>query len=310
MSMLRSSSLATEASPSVSARQPWSATFGDVLAPTRRVFGAFAALTLLATNQLLVLADHTDRFFAWTILVKPNSAFLGAAYAAGFVLSVLALRQRRWRDVRVALLTVTVFTAVTLVPTLLHLHRLHLMETDLIARTAAWFWLGIYIVIPIACLTVVTRQYQRISRPERVRRPVPTWLSWVLAAQGVAMFWAGAALFLGGATEHHHLPPGAMSFWPWPLTPLSAQVIGAWLLALAVAAALVIWERDLTRMLVPAATYTAFGVFQLLVVIRYWTQMSPDYQWPGVYVALLVSITLTGAYGCWAATHPSDAPAR
>ena len=58
-------------------------------------------------------------------------------------------------------------------------------------------------------------------------------------------------------------------------------------------------------MLVPAATYTAFGVFQLLVVIRYWTQMSPDYQWLGVYVALLVSITLTGAYGCWAGTHPT-----
>ena len=158
-----------------------------------------------------------------------------------------------------ALLTVTVFTALTLVPTLLHLHRLHLMESDLIARTAAWFWLGIYVVIPIACLTVVTRQYQRFSRPERVRRPLPTWLSWILAAQGAAMFWAGAALFLGGATEHHHLPPGAMSFWPWPLTPLSGQVIGAWLLALAVAAALVIWERDLARLLVPAATYTAFG---------------------------------------------------
>ena len=98
------------------------------------------------------------------------------------------------------------------------------------------------------------------------------------------MFLAGGALFLGGATEHHHLPPGAMSFWPWTLTPLSAQVIGAWLLALAVAAALVIWERDLARLLVPAATYTAFGVFQLLVAIRYWTQMRSDYQWSWVYV--------------------------
>ena len=85
-------------------------------------------LTLLATNQLMVVADFTDRFFAWTISVRPNSAFLGAAYAAGFVLSVLALRRHRWRDVRVALLTVTVFTVLTLVPTLLHLHRLHLME--------------------------------------------------------------------------------------------------------------------------------------------------------------------------------------
>ena len=63
-----------------------------------------------------------------------------------------------------------------------------------------------------------------------------------------------------------------MSFWPWRLMPLGAQVIGAWLLALAVATALVIRERDLDRMLVPAVTYTAFGVFQLVVALRYWTR--------------------------------------
>ena len=56
-------------------------------------------------------------------------------------------------------------------------------------------------------------------------------------------------MFLGGA-KVHHLPEGAMGFWPWRLTPLSAQVIGAWLVALAVAAALAIWERDLNRLLV------------------------------------------------------------
>ena len=84
-----------------------------------------------------------------------------------------------------------------------------------------------------------------------------------------------------------------MSFWPWRLMPLGAQVIGAWLLALAVATALVIWERDLDRLLVPAVTYTAFGVFQLLVALRYWTQIRPDYQWGWAYVGLLVSIAST-----------------
>ena len=94
---------------------------------TRRVFVAFAVLTPLATNQLLVVATFTDRFFAWTITVRPTSAFLGAAYAAGFVLAILALRQNRWRDVRVALVTVTVFTVLTLIPTLIHLHIFHLL---------------------------------------------------------------------------------------------------------------------------------------------------------------------------------------
>jgi hypothetical protein len=278
---------------------------GGVLVATRRVFVAFAVLTLLATNQLLLVGAFTDRFFAWTISVRPTSAFLGAAYAAGFVLAVWALRRDRWRDVRVALVTVTVFTVLTLVPTAIHLHKFHLMGGGFYARLAAWFWLAIYLVIPIACLAVVIRQQLQLSRGMEVRRPMPRWLTSLLVVQGGTLFVVGGVLFLGGA-KVHHFPDGAMSFWPWRLTPLSAQVIGAWLLALSVAAALAILERNLNRLLVPAATYLAFGLFQLLVALRYWTQFTPGYQWGWVYIALLVSIAVTGAYGCWAATR-SDA---
>jgi hypothetical protein len=279
-------------------------TSGGVLPATRRVFVAFAALTLLATYQLLVVGAFTDRYFAWTISVRPTSAFLGAAYAAGFVLAVLALRRDRWREVRVALVTVTIFTLLTLVPTLIHLHKFHLWDGGLIARLGAWIWLVIYLVIPIACLTVVIRQQLRPRGAGEVRRRMPPWLSSILVVQGGTLLLVGGVMFLGGAMVHH-LPEGAMSFWPWKLTPLSAQVEGAWLIALAVAAALAIWERDLSRLLVPAATYTAFGVFQLLVAARYWTQVRLDYQWGWVYVGMLFSIAVTGAYGCWAATRRS-----
>src|SRR3954468_20693451 len=61
---------------------------------TRSLFGAFAALTALATNQLLLLGGHTDRFWPWTIQNRATVGFLGAAYAAGLLLSVLSLRQR------------------------------------------------------------------------------------------------------------------------------------------------------------------------------------------------------------------------
>ena len=281
-------------------------TSGGVLVATRRVFMAFAVLTLLATNQLLVVGAFTDRFFAWTISVRPTSAFLGAAYAAGFVLAVLSLRQNRWRDVRVALVTVTVFTLLTLVPTVIHLHKFHLMGGGFYARLAAWVWLAIYLVIPIACLTVVIRQQLQPSGGMEVRRSMPRWLTALLVAQGGTLFVVGGVLFLGGA-KVHHFPDGAMSFWPWRLTPLSAQVIGAWLLALSVAAALAILEGNLNRLLVPAATYTAFGLFQLLVTMRYWTQFTPSYQWGWACIALLVSIAGTGAYGCWAATRSSAA---
>ena len=78
----------------------------------------FAVLTLLAVNQLFVLADVADQYWAWTIHTEMTAAFIGAAYAAGFVLSVLSLRQGRWSRIRIPLITVTVFTVLTAVATL------------------------------------------------------------------------------------------------------------------------------------------------------------------------------------------------
>jgi hypothetical protein len=273
---------------------------GRVLPATRKVLTAFAVLTLLAANQLLAVGSFTDRFFAWTISVRPTSAFLGAAYAAGFLLAILALRQDRWRDVRVPLVTVTVFTVLTLIPTVIHLHVFHLWHGEWGERLAAWVWLAIYLLVPVACLAVVVLQARQPAEVSPVARPMPRWLTGVLAAQGVVLFGVGAVLFFGAARVHH-LPAEAMSFWPWRLMPLGAQVIGAWLLALAVATALVIRERDLDRLLVPAVTYAAFGVFQLLVAVRYWSEFRTDYAWGWLYVAVLLSIAVTGGYGCWAA---------
>ena len=93
---------------------------------------------------------------------------------------------------------------------------------------------------------------------------MPRWLSSVLAVQGGTLFLVGGVIFL--RRRQGAPPPG----WSDELLALAAHaversVIGAWLLALSVAAGLVILEGNLNRLLVPAATYTAFGLFQLLV---------------------------------------------
>jgi hypothetical protein len=279
--------------------------YGALRTATRRVFVAFAIFTMLATNSLLVLGDQTDRYFAWTISIRPMSGFLGAAYAAGFVLSVLSLREHRWRNVRAGLLTITVFTILTLIPTLLHLHKLHLAEGNMSARVAAWLWVAVYLAVPVACVAVVIKQ-DRPRERQRSGRFIPGWLQAVLAAQGATLLIVGSALFLGGATAHH-LPADAMSFWPWPVAPLTGQLVGAWLIALAVAAALVIWEADLRRLFVPAVTYIAFGAFQLLIVAIFAAEVRPNYPWLWLYLTVLVSMVLTGAYGCLAATRRSEA---
>ena len=136
---------------------------------------------------------------------------------------------------------------------------------------------------------------------------MPRWLTSLLVVQGGTLSVVGGVLFLGGA-KVHHFPDGAMSFWPWRLTPLSAQVIGAWLLALSVAAGLAILERNLNRLLVPAATYAAFGVFQLLVALRYWTQFTTGLPVGlGLHRRCSSRSPRPAIYGCWAATRSSDA---
>jgi hypothetical protein len=274
----------------------------DVRAGTRWLLVAFAALTLLALNQLFVLSDVADRFWAWTIQTEMTAAFIGAAYAAGFVLSVLALRQDRWSRIRVPLITVTVFTVLTAVATLVHAHRLNLRSGGPVAEAAAWTWLGVYLVIPIACTVVVARQEAgwRLRAGRRSSHPMPGWLAGVLAAEGAVLLTAGILLFLGGIAVHHHEAAMTM-FWPWPITPLSGMVIGSWLIAFAVAAGLALQESDLGTLLVSAVTYTAFGVLELVALIWYWPQVYATSPWLWGYLALLVAVGCTGGYGWWAA---------
>ena len=275
----------------------------EVRAGTRWLLWAFAVLTLLAVNQLFVLADAADWLWAWPIQTEMTAAFIGAAYAAGFALSVLALRQDRWSRIRIPLITVTVFTTLTAVATLVHAHRLNMMSGGPVAEAAAWVWLVVYLVIPIACAVVVLRQERRWVRRDRVLRPMPGWLSGILAVEGAVMAAAGSVLFVGGLRVHHHEAAVTM-FWPWPITPLSGMVIGAWLIAFAVAAVLVIREGDLATLFVSGVTYTVFGVVELVALIWHWPQVYAGSPWLWAYAALLVAIVGTGGYGWWAARRP------
>ena len=276
---------------------------GDRVQPgTRALLAVFVVFTLLAVNQLLVLGAHTDRFFAWSIPSRPSSAFLGGANATGTVLSVLALREARWTHVRVAVLTVTAFTLLTLVPTLLHWHRLNLMEHGM-ARTAAVTWIMVYVAVPVAGTLVVIRQ-GGTSRllPERARRPMPAALVAVLLAQGAALTAVGAVLYAGGFLSHMAVAvprPG----WPWPVTPLTSQAIGAWLLSFGIAIVLAVRERDLSRMLVPAVAYAAFGIVEVAVLLYHRGAAGTDPLWLWVDVALFATLVPVGVYGAWAASR-------
>jgi hypothetical protein len=259
-----------------------------ILPGTRLVLMVFAGLTLLAFFALFVGAERTDRVFAWTIQPPATAAFLGAAYAAGCALEVLALRRGTWAALRLPFLTILVFTTVTLVATLLHLDRFHFGSAFALARFAAWFWLAIYVVVPVAMVVVLVVQERRPSVPTD-RVPLPAVLRATMLAQGGLMLVAGAALFVR--------PGVAAALWPWPLTPLTARMVAAWLLAFGLAVGLAGLEADLARLDVAAIAYGLLAVLELVVVVRYAETVRWGSPAAWVYVAVAVSILLCSAYG-------------
>src|ERR1700686_2912159 len=72
------------------------------------VFVAFAGL------QLYVLAEATDRFFAWTIGLPLTAASLGAYYWTAMIVSLLSWRERQWANARVGVIGGFVFLLLTL----------------------------------------------------------------------------------------------------------------------------------------------------------------------------------------------------
>ncbi|MFL6128279.1 MAG: hypothetical protein ACJ73E_04350 [Mycobacteriales bacterium] len=258
---------------------------------TKVLLCVFVVLTALATNQLFVLSDHTDAWFAWTIRPPLTAAFLGGGYGAGFLMVLLALRSHAWAHARVPVVTVLVFSVLTLAATLLHPDRFHFGAGGAVARFAAWFWLAVYIVVPVALTLLAVRQ-QRMpgDDPER-RQPLPIWLAVVLTIQGALMLVVGVVLFVS--------PAQAATLWPWPLTPLTARVVAAWLVAFGIASVLALVERDLERLEISAVAYTLFGVLELVALARY----SDAVRWGSVaatvYLVLLLTVVPTGAYGLW-----------
>jgi hypothetical protein len=237
---------------------------------------------------LFVRPETTDRYFAWTIKPPLTAAFLGAAYLAGCTLVLLSLRAVAWVHARAAVVTILVFTVLTLVATLAHLDRFHLQAGGAPARAAAWFWLAVYVAVPVVMVVLLAVQYRTEGgHPERAQ-PLPGWLAAALAAEGAVMFAVGAVLFVR---------PGTFTAWPWALTPLTSRAVGAWLVSFGLAAGLAVADRDLPRLRAPAVAYLVFGLAELAALLRY----AGTFAWgvPGawVYLAFLLLVTGTAVAG-------------
>jgi len=261
-----------------------------ILPGTRWLLVVFGGLTFLAFLALFVGAAHTDRYFAWTIAPSATAAFLGAAYAAGCTGVLLGLRSGRWATIRVPYVGIFVFTVVTLVATLLHLDRFHFGAPGAIARFAAWLWLAVYVLIPAVMALMLRRQEQRAAprpqpRPSRPLQALAGVQSLVLLATGVLLFVA---------------PSLARLLWAWPLTPLTARMVAAWLIGFGVAIAWGLRPADREDSGTAACAYAVLAVLELVVVARYVDVVR--WESPALWGYLAVAVSILGG-SLWTLTR-------
>jgi hypothetical protein len=272
---------------------------------TRWLLVASTVLTGLGFGALYLLGETTDRTFAWTIQSPLTAMFLGAGYGAGLILVVLALRDGVWAHARLPLYTILAFVALTLLPTLMHLDRFHFAEEfdalGQLAKGAAWFWLAIYIGLPLVMIPVLILQERSPGIDPPNEHPVPRPLRIALIVESVLLVVPGLFMYVA--------PETAAALWPWDLTPLTARVVAAWIVAFGVTAAYAA-VGDLVGLRIGTIAYAAFGVLSLLAVGRY-----PDlFQWDRpsgwIFIGVMVGIIATGALGWRAATRTVSGSAR
>jgi len=199
----------------------------------------------------------------------------------------LASRRTRWVEARIAVPAVFTFTTLTLIATLLHLDRFHFNSASQLAQSAAWLWLGIYAIVPPAMILLWLRQCQVPGLDSNRSTPLPILLRIILGSQAVIMLAWGFLLFID---------PALFSFsWPWKLTVLTSQAVGAWLIGIGVFAAHALIENDYSRIRVGLISYFAFGCLEIVALLRYPASLTSSWStW--FYVGLIVSILVAGFY--------------
>ena len=262
--------------------------------PGMRVLLYIASFLVLSVGlSLFLLSEKTDVYFSWTINPPLTAAFLGAGYLASFLLEFLSAREQVWARSRPAVPGVWVFTLLTLIVTLVHLDRFHFDSQTFITVAGTWVWLGIYVSVPIAMGILWIAQARQPGIDPRSAAPLPLWLRRTLILQGGFMLLLGSAMLL--------FPDFSIPLWPWKLSILTSQAIGAWGVGIGVIAMHAYWENDWQRLFPMMLSYTLFGMLQLINLARYPTALDGSRFSVAIYTIFMVSILLVGAYGTRAA---------
>jgi hypothetical protein len=254
-----------------------------------RLLGIASGLVLVAGFQLFVLSDHTDRWFAWTIAEPLTAATLGALYWGSFVTVRFAMREPTWQTARTLLLGTTAFTILTLITTLIHLGAFHLSGGPASAVIAGWAWLVVYVVVPVALVVLLVRGRRAPAVPIPARVPMPAWFRGPVVVIGGLIALTGVVMFVA--------PGWAAGWWPWALTDLTSQALGAWGVGVGTTMALTGRENDLVSARGAMWTALVLGPLLFVALVRY--QSHVDWGRPAswIYAGITAVLLVMGLVG-------------
>jgi hypothetical protein len=215
----------------------------DRLLPATR-WTAAAVVPILVTAGVILyfFPGDTADLWAWPINPPLTALVIGGGYLSGAVFFARALWVGRWHMMALGLPAATILTTMLLVATILHWD---LFSHD---HPAFWAWLAIYLVTPVLlpALWLLNRGHD----PGPGTLPgliVPGWTRTVVAAAGAVQLIVALAFFVR--------PSLTERYWPWPLSPLTARTLSAFLAFIAVMLLGLLIERrwNALRLLIDSA---------------------------------------------------------
>jgi hypothetical protein len=267
------------------ARTMMSSTPSGAMHPsTRAGVAVLLGLAILNAGFLYFLPARAATGYAWAIRPPISAAFLGAGYLAGVVATALAvLVARRWRSIQPLAVALVTLSVGLLAATLLHTNKFRW------GYPPTWVWVAVYALAPVGVVILGRRQRANTIRPATAD-PRLRLLRGLSLAFGAVMLAGAVALFA--------FPTDLGRHWPWPLTPLLAQAVAAWIAM--IAAALLWCAYDLRRTdeaLIPYATLGAWCLALLALPALHSGELTRTGAPLLIYLGGLIALLVLAAIG-------------
>ncbi len=235
-------------------------------------FAAVFALWMLFFPNLI--AFH----FAWPAEPRLTQVFIGAGYIfrTAFFLSVAL--EPAWHRVQWIFWGNLVFTGTLLLATFLHADRFSWFSF------VAFLWVILYVVEPVVMIYQAPHGAEFWTNAPVSGGPILPGLRWLLVAEVMILSGTGALLVLN--------PQFTDGLWPWPLNPLDARIIAAWVLGWATWAGTLAFASQWDAVRIAAQLNILFGLALLASVIFFARRFDFRRTRTRVYTGVIAFLTL------------------